>query len=443
PPAFNSTVLRIVRGLLPWWLRSQVGITEIKTNNVEVLADLYSQFNQGKTRFLIAFRHPSTNDPFCLANLLWNSVPQAAKKQGITLKYPVHSHFIYDRGIPIWAGSLVGWLFSQLGGISIQRGKLDRAGLRSARDLMANGKLPMAASPEGGTNGHSEIISPLEPGISQIGFWCLEDLQTAGRSEQVVIVPLGIQYSYVDPPWTQLEQLLSKLEADVGIEPPKSQEKLSETEINDHKQLYLRLLRLGERLLSLMEKFYSEFYYQSLPSVPSSEDPNEEIKARLEALLELALKVSEQHFKVKPKGSFIDRCRRLEQAGWNRIYRQDYNSLSPVEYGLGNWVAAQASLYMGHMRMVEQFSAVTGKYVLEKPTAERFAETLLIVSKVVNYLKGGSRTKLPRLGKQRIEMTVGQPISLSERWEAYQTSRRQAVADLTQDLQNALENLIK
>jgi hypothetical protein len=42
-------------------------------------------------------------------------------------------------------------------------------------------------------------------------------------------------------------------------------------------------------------------------------------------------------------------------------------------------------------------------------------------------------------------MTVGQPMSVSEHWEAYQASRRgakQAVADLTQDLQTALEGMI-
>lgn len=59
----------------------------------------------------------------------------------------------------------------------------------------------MAAAPEGATNGLSEIISPLEPGIAQLGFWCAEDLQKQERSEQVLIVPVGIKYSYVSPPW--------------------------------------------------------------------------------------------------------------------------------------------------------------------------------------------------------------------------------------------------
>jgi len=56
----------------------------------------------------------------------------------------------------------LGWLLSRFGD-SIHRGKHLTDGLRTARDLFANGKLPMTVAPEGGTNGHSEIVSPLEP----------------------------------------------------------------------------------------------------------------------------------------------------------------------------------------------------------------------------------------------------------------------------------------
>jgi hypothetical protein len=97
----------------------------------------------------MAFRHPSVDDPFCMTHLLWRLVPQVAKQQGISLQRPIHAHFIYDRGIPLWAGSQMGWLYSRLGGTPIHRGKADWRGLRSARDLFANAQLPMAAAPEG------------------------------------------------------------------------------------------------------------------------------------------------------------------------------------------------------------------------------------------------------------------------------------------------------
>ncbi|MGK7902392.1 MAG: lysophospholipid acyltransferase family protein [Hormoscilla sp.] len=442
PPAFNPVVLRGTQWLLPWWLKYKMAIASIETENVELLADLYRQFDRGETRFLIAFRHPnSPNDAFCMAHLLWHAVPQAAKGRGFKLKYPVHSHFIYDRGIPIWAGYFASWMFSRLGGSSMQRGKLDRQGLRSARDLMANGKFPIAIAPEGGTNDHSEIVSPLEPGVAQIAFWCVEDLQAAGRDQQVAIVPVSIQYSYLTPPWQELEKLLREVEADLGLS--SLQQAIGQDDASQS-SLYQRLFRAGEELLSLMEKFYNQFYHQPPIPTPSLEDPNAKMAARLQALLDTALRVCEEYFDIKPKGNAIDRCRRLEQAGWNRIYRQDSEELCPVELGLANWVAEEASLRMNHMRVVERVAAVTGKYVQEKPTAERFSETLLILWKVVTWIKGGdaSKRQRPYLGKQRVHMRVGETIDVSDRYPDYKSNRRQAVEHLTQDLQTALESLI-
>jgi hypothetical protein len=164
--------------------------------------------------------------------------------------------------------------------------------------------------------------------------------------------------------------------------------------------------------------------------------------------LDAALQVAEQYFNLQPKGNLIDRCRRLEQAGWDYIYREDIKNieaLSPLKRGLADRIAEEANLRMWHMRLVESFVAVTGRYVLEKPTVERFAETTLLMWDMITRIKGGNPFRRPRLGKQWVQMTVGQPISVSDRWEAYQASRRgakQAIADLTHDLQTALERMI-
>ncbi|MEG3836574.1 MULTISPECIES: 1-acyl-sn-glycerol-3-phosphate acyltransferase [unclassified Microcoleus] len=464
PPAYNPLVMQGCKQILPWWLRFRTSISHVQAENVETLAELFHQFQNQKVRFLLAFRHPNSDDPYCLGQLIWKLVPQAARAKGIPLQSPVHSHFIYDRGIPLWAGAGVGWLYSQLGGTPIVRGKIDRAGLRSARDLFANSQFPIAAAPEGATNGHNEIVSPLEPGIAQMGFWCVEDLLKAARTEKVLIVPIGIQYRYVNPPWQPLEKLLTQLEIDCGL-PPLERTDIanletanSDSENQNHKFQYLRLIRLGGHLLAVMEEFYSRFYHKQIqsstssltslfpPKITANDSDNEVIIARLKALLDVGLQVAEEYFNLKPKGSLIDRCRRLEQAGWEYIYREDIKdiaALSPLERGLADRLAEEASLRMWHMRLVESFVSVTGRYVAEQLTAERLAETTLLLWDVLARIKGGNPFGRPKLGKQQVQMTVGEPISVSDRWEGYQTSRRLAVAELTQDLQSALEAMIK
>ena len=119
------------------------------------------------------------------------------------------------------------------------------------------------------------------------------------------------------------------------------------------------------------------------------------IAQRLSQILEGALEVGERFFGLPSTGSIITRCRRLEEAGWSYIYRDDYETLQqlpPLEKGLADWIADEAALQMRHMRLVESFVAVSGSYVRENPTFERFAETTLIMFDMVERVKG---TKVP------------------------------------------------
>ncbi len=444
PPAFNPLVLSLGKVVLPWWLKLGTNITEVKAHNVETLARLYSDFEGGKIRLMMAFRHPNALDPLSMAYLMWKILPQVARENDISFKSSTHSHFIYDRGIPLWAGNWIGWLFSNLGGTSIQRGKLDIFGLKSARNLFANSNFPIAAAPEGATNGHNEIISPLEPGIAQMGFWCVEDLLKAGRSEEVFILPLGIQYSYVDSPWDSLAQLLTSLESDCGLKPEDKGNSLeSKGDKLNIDSLYSRLYGLGVFVLCFMEDFYRNFYGKDIPKFEDKEVTNAVLADRLHNLLDVALEVAEDYFCLKSKGNASDRCRRLEQAGWDRIYRQELKQpITALERGLANLVAEEASLRMWHMRLVESFVAVTGSYVKEKPTLERFADTTLLLWDLITRIKGGDPSSRPSLGQQVVNLTVGEPISVSGRWDDYKSKRKSAISTLTGDIRSALEGMI-
>lgn len=452
PPALTPWVLKATQTILPFWLRSQTPIVDVQAENLALLADYYQQFQQKKVRLLLAFRHPSINDPYCMGYLLWKLLPQYTKANNIALKQPIHAHFMYDRGIPLWAGKTVGWIYSHLGGTSIQRGKLDIPGLRSARELLANGSFPLAAAPEGATNGHNEILSPLEPGLAQLSFWCVEDLQKSDRQEEVFIIPIGIQYFYVTPPWNAIADLLAELEKDCGITETQGIDSLNE------QQLYQRLYRLGEHVLGIMENFYRESYHQTLPDVETlkassldenldsiQRSPNALLSLRLQNLLNVALQVAEQYFNLSPKGTVVDRCRRVEQAGWDCIYREELkpaHNLSTIKRGLADRVAEEADLRMWHMRIVESFVAVTGYYVQEKPTPERFADTIVLIWDLVTRIKGGNGFFRPQLGKQRACLKIGEPISVTARSPEYKANRRQAVANLTKDLQDRLQAMI-
>ncbi|MGB3496493.1 MAG: 1-acyl-sn-glycerol-3-phosphate acyltransferase [Elainellaceae cyanobacterium] len=460
-PDFNPMVLWLGRSLLPFWLRRRKHVVDIDVHEANKLVDLFHQFEAGKIRLMLAFRHPSTIDPLCVGQVVWNQLPAIARRQGNPFRAQPHVQFIYDRGIPLWAGPAVGWLISKLGGTPIRRGSLDTAGLRSIRNLFVNSDFPMAAAPEGGTNGHNEIVSPIEPGIAQFGFWCAEDLEKAGRNEDVLIVPIGIQYRFVTAPWKTLADLLSQLEAESGIaaDPAALQSLTSlsngvQPSPEQEKLLYQRLIHLGEHLLTQMETFYCKYYGQAIAPVPSTSaaashgaDPStSDLGTRLHALLDRAIAVAEQSLGLKPKGSLTDRCRRIEQSAWDRIYRDDLKSaesLSPLERGLADLVAEEANLRLWHMRLVETFVSVTGKYVAERPTVERFADTTLLIWKMLRQIQRQPASQPPDLGDHQAKITIGDPLSVSQRLPDYRHKRRQAIATVTQELQAALESTIK
>ncbi|MEM0979564.1 MAG: 1-acyl-sn-glycerol-3-phosphate acyltransferase [Cyanobacteria bacterium P01_H01_bin.58] len=445
PSHYEPKVRWLVKTLLPFWMRWRSSVKQVDIQGAETLVELFHQFRAGQVRFLIAFRHPSPDDAYCLMNLLWHQLPGIAQKMGQPFTEIPHAHFIYDRGIPIWAGQGIGWLYSRLGGTSIQRGKVDRQGLKSARRLFAEGSFPLAAAPEGANNGHTEIISPFEPGIAQFGFWCVDDLRKANRSERVLLVPLGIQYKYRQAPWNALASLVESLEKDLGIAPPEKTtlSNFSHDTAAVAQALYPRLTNLGLCLLDVMESYYADFFHVATSSENSHGAGD--IGPRLNQLMDTALQVAEIFFHLPAKGSVIDRCRRIEQAGWDCIYREELRNraeLSSVELGLADRIAEEADLRMWHMRLVESFVAVTGNYVNEKPTIERFAETLLLLRDTIVRIKGENPFPRPSLGDQIAYLSVGKPLLVSDRWDAYKQNRRQAIADLTADLQQSMQALI-
>jgi 1-acyl-sn-glycerol-3-phosphate acyltransferase len=453
PPKFNLWILRLITWVLPYWLTHKLHITKIDVADIDRLVEVYKQSQMGRLRLVMAFRHPSGDDAFCLGYLLTKMLPVAARKHRISLKSPVFAHFVYDRGIPLWAGKIASWLYPRLGGIPIHRGRVDRLGLKTARNLLVNGEMPLAIAPEGATNGHSELVSPLESGAAQIGFWAMEDLVTAGREEDVLIIPIGIQYYYVGEPWTKLEKLIYQLERDCGLSVDRYDSLVAIRQSDGRpmrKLLYDRFYRLSQHLLYQMENFYAQFYQYPIPERPPLEQSisRTEISQRLQQILDFALQVSESYFNLDPKGTNVDRCRRIEQAGWDWIYREELtppNNLSIVSHKLADRIATEADLRMWHMRIVESFVAVTGSYIKDRPTIDRFAETTLLLWDLVAQIKGEKSTNRPIIGNRRAQITICNPIPLSDYWDRYKSGRRQAkqaTIDLTQELQTAMEGTL-
>ncbi len=440
PPKVNQFILKIIRLLTPFWLRWQCGIKQIETRYIDRLVTATKKFQDGKARYMLAFRHPTTDDPFSMLYLLSYAVPEQAREMGVKLAHP-HSGFVYDRGISMWAGDYINWLFPALGGISTFRSKLDRTALNLMRYQITNGEAPLSMAPEGGTNGKSEIVSELEPGIAQIGFWAAEDLFKAGRTEELLIIPVGIQYEYSKKSWGKIDEAIVTIEQECGI---------TKSPITTATR-YQRLYDLGFYLVQWVSDYYKTFYgnyAQKDKEIPNAED----LATCVDDLADRILSVAEMSFGIKPKGTPIDRCRRLEQAGWDRIFRndiKDIEQLSQVERSFADQLALEANYSNWHMRIAESLIGVTSDYVREHPSPSRYIEVLKlmwsVLERVTERNPDSAFKKTPNFGDRKLTISVAEPLSVTDRLAKYQSSRaasKECNRQLTEEIHISMKNLI-
>ncbi|MFM7676446.1 MAG: lysophospholipid acyltransferase family protein [Synechococcus sp.] len=439
PPRSSALVRRLLVPLVPLVLRLR-GLRRFQVEGLEELTRLVAAQQDGRCRLLIAFRHPSTTDPLVLAQLLWSEVPRCARRLGIPLAAPVHTRFLYDRGIPLWAGPLVGWLLSRLGGIPIRRGRLDRPALAAARAVLLEGPDPLTVAPEGATNNLSGQMAPLESGVAQLAFWCTEDLAARQRQAEVLVVPLGLDYSWCQQRWGAVDRRLERLERHLGLEPPQPE---SGTDAGTR---HRRLEVLGERLLTALETLYArrhDLAEDPEPAAAEREAGALPLAERIQRVRQRALAVAESLFGLPARGTVQERCRRIEQAGWDRIYREDLAGLSAVERSLVDWEAQEADLRMGHMRLVEYFSSVSGTYVAEAPCFDRFAEVVQMLEQAMAWIEARPLPPRPGFGPRRVAVRLGPPLAVQERLASYRRDRRQAVQSLTEELSRTLTGLLR
>ena len=470
---FQPWILRLVHALLPLLLRVRIfpwlpaGICSVEAEGSETLARCYHDFGAGRTRLILAVRHCEVDDPLCALHLLSRTLPRQARGMGLSIPRPCHAHVLFDRGMTLWGGRPLGWMLSWLGGVSLRRGRQpDWVALRQARGLVLDGRLPFAVAPEGATNGHGERIGPLEPGVVQLGLWCLEDLDRAGRREDVVILPIGLRYVYARSEWWRLDRLMDRLETTVGLDPLPRRQDGSAPGLQDR---YARLVRLGEALIERLDRFYARYRPAVPEPVPeiitavnqgggsvedgsvedSSSEEMESLGPRIRSLISVALAAAESRLGERTTGGTESRCRRLEETAWRWIHREDLpprRRLSRLDRSLADRAALEASLAEVHMRLAESFVAVSGSYVAERPSFERFMETTLLIHDGIQRLLGRGLPRRPPLGARRAIVTIGEPLSLRERRRQVMLSRatlsrkgmaRQMIDSLSQDIRRA------
>ncbi|MFW5786397.1 MAG: hypothetical protein ACOCYC_04060 [bacterium] len=438
-PRFSRFAHEIVRLGSGVYLRFGEGVAAVTVDGAATLVEEFRRFFAGETRLIIAFRHPSVTDAPLLGNLFARRVPRLARRAGTPLGARSFVHFLYGRGVPVWAGRPVGWILPRLCAVPVYHRRADSRGMNAVRAAAAAGRFPLALAPEGQVTYHNDTFGELEGGTGRIALWCRDDLHKAGCTEPVRLLPLSVAYHYPDTAADILPKVLREVAAAVGLE--------SDLEIDAHGALdrtatYHYLMTLTAHLVAQLEGLYAPF----LPAgttTGGSEDPGA-LRARIQAVCDAALRAGELVHHLPSSGSFLDRIFRLRDAGWRAMFRDDIERLSPLERAHADTRAEEAKVATRHMELVDVLEYVDPGSIGPEAPMHRFIEHAVDLHDVINRMRGGTIANRLRVKGRHAVVTAGRAASLDElvRGASPAASRQEGVDRITGYIRSEFERLI-
>ena len=441
------------RAALLWGLRAVGGayarlglkLDGIEFRHPDRILEAWRDFREGRSRLILAFRHPYGDEPQLLSLALALGLGREARIAGSALEGPGHALFVHGYEVPLWSGPLVRWLLPRVGAMPVYHVKLDKAGLQRIRSTLLNGDFPLALAPEGQSSYRSETLPRLEQGTARLAFWCARDLRAAGRGERVVVLPLSVNYRYEQADIGRLEDLVSLVEADCGVAGTKARAPKFAAGA-DGGSAHARRMELAGRIVALDERLIAqaELYYSTGRPLVAGADRD----ARLAALMEEALRRGEAMLGLKADGDLIARVYRIRQEGWDRIYPEtDPHNLSPLGRRLADRKAGEAWYAMRHMEFVDLCYYLDSAYLRtgdgSAPDFGRLVEAAYSAADLASRLSGGNITHRPNTLRHTAVLSVGTAIELGSRFDDYQKDRKAAVEAATQELGRAFKACIE
>jgi len=425
----------LLRQLSPLYLRLGLRVRSVRLLGADQAVDAYDDFQRGKKRLLIAFRHAYGDEPQLIAHTLLRTLPREARRLGRPLAEPTHAHFIHGYEVPRWGGPVIRWLLPRMGSVPIHHAKLDSPSLKRIRKLMSDGAYPLALAPEGQTSYASTSVPRLEAGTAHMGLWALADLRAQGRTEGVAILPLSLHYEYGPAAAGPLAELLTRLETHCGLAvsaPP-----VSRTE---------RLGRIARSLLESAENYYDREHraqYRAATGVAAAAlAPPGSLNARWRRVLDAALRTGEDILGLPADADPVHRVYRIRQAAWDRIFREQAPD-SPLRAALNDRSAGEAWYAMRHMELVDLGYYLDLDGISADDTLSVHIERALNLWDLASRLRGGTFADRPVLAPRDATVVAGQVIDLAPIASRFESDRRRTADAVMAELNAGYLSCIK
>lgn len=428
-PRISKLVRFVIRVFGRIYLYIFLGIARVVVRGEEHIVDAYDRALRGKSRCILAFRHPNGGEPQLLMWFILFKLKNLARKARRRLCRNPYVSFVYGYEVVRWGGAIARWVMPNLGSMPVHHSKMDSAGMNRIFTAITKGPYPLAIAPEGQVTYFTETVRRLEQGTVRIGFQAAERLENEGSACPVEILPLSIHFRYGKMGEWSLKRIMKKLEKDTGFDRNHAGADWTE-----------RMRRVRDYLLEMNEKRYG---IKRPPSAGAGEDFNR----RIENLMETALNKAEQLLGIPhQKGDILDRVYHIRQICWDRIIlpgSTNLNHMTLVERALADLYAGEAWHAGRHMELVDFI------WYFRVPVPNETDPLYVKIEYVQNLWDFANRTmggaysnRVMNVHPKRVLIQIAPKIDLSARLAEYKENRKETVARTMDDLLSAFQNCI-
>jgi hypothetical protein len=418
-PRISKVIIFLVKFFARLYLFIFFGVARVVLRGERHFYAAFKRALSGKSRCILAFRHPNGGEPQLLSWFIIYRLKTLAARAGFRFDRKPHAVFVYGYEVVRWGGWVARLVMPRLGAMPVHHAKVDSQGMARIYKAIVNGPYPLAIAPEGQVSYTSESIPRMEQGTIRIGFHAAARLARVkgDGGPALEILPISIHFRYGVWGKFTLELLLKKIEKNTG---QNSQEK----------SFTRRLKDCLEHILTVNEKRYAV-----------SPGPEAEIGDRIDQIIEAAMNSAAHILRVKEdETELFTRLARLSQICWDRLCLPGYESLdtlSRVERGSADLQAGEAWYACRHLELVG-FS-----WYFRVPLPAEDAPLHVKIEYAQNLwdfasrsMGGGYPNRVNHFPR-RVIIQAAPPINLSERLPAYHRDKKASINQAMEDLKEA------
>jgi hypothetical protein len=388
------------------------------------LIEAFKRALAGKSRCIIAFRHPNGGEPQLMTVFFLFKLRMLAARAGVKFARRPHAVFVYSYEVVRYGGWVARFVMPNVGAMPIYHSKMDKKGMDRIYKAITEGPYPVALAPEGHVSYTTDAIRRLEPGVVRIGFHAAKQLAAKGSDIPVEILPVSTHFRFGTWGKINMEILLRRIEKVSGFS-ARGRKKLPFVQ---------RVLECRQHLLGVNE---SRFKIKS--------DDTLSFEERLERVTYTALETAERMMGGESEGDFFARMYKLRQIYWDKIFLPELDSLEGMTYAERSVLDIQAgeTWYIGRYLDLADLCW----YFRVSPPAEDAAlhtklEYVQNLWDFANRTMGGAFSDRVNIFPRKVIIKAAPVINLSERLEDYRKDKNATFEKTMTDLEKAYLNCI-